>query len=86
MKVKALRNFRDLKEKKNRTTGEVFEVSHDRFKELIATMHGILVEEVKEDVGDLTVTQLKNRLDQMGVKYNSKAKKEELIDLIEVGD
>lgn len=86
MKVKALRNFRDLKEKKNRTIGEVFEVSSDRYKELIATMHGILVEEVKEEVGDLTVAQLKNRLDQMGVKYNSKAKKEELIDLIEVGD
>lgn len=86
MKVKAIRNFRDLKEKKNRTIGEVFEVSHDRFGELVATTHGVLVEEVKEEIGDLTVAQLKNQLDQMGVKYNSKAKKEELIDLIEVGD
>ena len=48
MRVKALRNFNDLKEKTLREKGNEFEVSEERFTELNATEHGVLVEAVDE--------------------------------------
>jgi len=38
----------DLKEKKYREVGDTFEVSQSRLKEINSTIHGRLVEEVKE--------------------------------------
>ena len=35
---------------------------------------------------DLTVKQIKEILDQMNIKYNARAKKEELIELLQGGD
>lgn len=48
MKVKVVKKFRDLKEEKHRAKGDTFEVSQARFKEINATRHGKLVEEIKE--------------------------------------
>lgn len=48
MKVKVIKPFRDLKEKKKRNEKDVFEVTQARFKEINGSKHGILVEEVKE--------------------------------------
>lgn len=48
MKVKAVKKFRDLKEKKVRQKGEIFEVTKKRFEEINSTSFGVLVEEVKE--------------------------------------
>lgn len=48
MKVKILKTFNDLKDKKIRHKGEVFEVTKKRFEEINSTKHGILVEEIKE--------------------------------------
>lgn len=61
MKVKALRNFKDLKENKERTAGDTFIVSQERFKEINSTKYGNLVETDEEkdksteevsDIGD----------------------------------
>lgn len=49
MKVKALKKFKDVKERKLRKKGEVFSVTEKRFKEINSSSFGILVEEVKED-------------------------------------
>ena len=51
IKVRAIRNFWDLKEKVNRTTkdNDVFEVSPERFEELKSTKYGTLVEKVEEE-------------------------------------
>ena len=46
MKVKVLRNFKDLKENKFREVNEVFEVTKERVEEINSTPHGALVEEV----------------------------------------
>lgn len=49
MKVKAVKKFKDLKDKKVREIGDVFEVNKKRFEEINSTEYGKLVEEVKED-------------------------------------
>lgn len=92
MKVKVLRNFKDLKENKFREVNEVFEATKERVEEINSTPHGALIEVIKEDekktipdeidVEDLTVKQIKEILDQTNIKYNARAKKEELIELL----
>lgn len=47
IKVKALGVFNDLKAKKERIVGDVFEVTKSRYKGINSTIHGILVEEIK---------------------------------------
>jgi len=96
VKVKVLRNFKDLKENKFRKANEVFEATKERVEGINSTHHGSLVEVIKEDeektipdeidVEDLTVKQIKELLDQMGIEYNSKLKKDELIELLQGGD
>jgi len=80
MRAKALTLFKDLKEGVARKKGDVFDVSEERFEEINSTRYGKLVK--KEEAEDLTVKQLKEMLDKKGVKYGSKAKKTELIDLL----
>lgn len=48
MKVKALRLFNDLKSKKLRKAGEIFEVSEKRAGELSSAHNGTLIEVIKE--------------------------------------
>lgn len=102
VKVKVLRNFKDLKENKFREVNEVFEATKERVEEINSTPHGALVEEVivgldlsnGEDmtvidgveVQDLTVKQIKKMLDERNIKYNTRAKKDELIELLQGGD
>jgi len=47
MKVKTLKTFKDLKDKKIRRKGEVFEVTKKRFEEINSTKHGAIVKEIK---------------------------------------
>ena len=102
MKVRVLRNFKDLKENKFREVNEVFEATKERVEEINSTPHGFLVEEVLvgldlsngEDmtvidgvaVEDLTVKQIKKLLDERNIEYNARAKREELIELLQGGD
>lgn len=44
MRAKVKRSFRDLKEKRNREEGEVFELSEERFKEINRKLNGYIVE------------------------------------------
>ena len=50
MKAKVLVQFQDLKGKKLRDVGNVFEATADRIKEINGTAHGELVAEIKEEV------------------------------------
>ena len=47
MKVKVLKKFNDLKERKVRNIGDVFEVTENRFKKINANLFGPLVIEVE---------------------------------------
>lgn len=44
MRAKVKRSFRDLKEKRRREEGEVFELSEERFKEINRMLNGYIVE------------------------------------------
>ena len=78
-KVKALIQFKDLKEMKLRKIGDVFDVSNERFDEILAK--GDWVEEIQE-LDNLTVKEIKELLDKKEIDYTSDAKKAELIELL----
>ncbi|CDZ74862.1 Hypothetical protein ING2D1G_0703 [Peptoniphilus sp. ING2-D1G] len=85
MKVKAVIEFFDLKEKKLRGVGDEFEVSNERFSEIL-TKGGKWIEEVKEiekaEEKELTISEIKSMLDEKGIKYAKGAKKDELLSLL----
>lgn len=47
MKVKALKNFKDLKGKAIRKKGDIFEVTKKRYEEINSTSSGTLVEKIE---------------------------------------
>ncbi|HEY4543726.1 MAG TPA: hypothetical protein VIG40_03685 [Tissierellaceae bacterium] len=49
MKAKALIKFYDLEKETLMHPGDTFEITKQRFKELNSTIHGNLVELIKED-------------------------------------
>lgn len=51
MKVKALKLFNDLKSKKLRKAGEIFEVTPKRAEELNSGPHGVLIEVIETKKG-----------------------------------
>ena len=94
------KNFID-KETKRRYSKDMVYITEDETRALELKDAGFLgaelaeVEKLKFDlnlssddiiVEDLTVTQLKELLDQMDIEYDSKAKRDELISLIKTGD
>lgn len=95
MLVKTNRCFYDLRKDCYRNVGDVFEVSQDRFDELNELVNGF-VEEVKEDAPedeaneeveteiqeDLTVAEIKEKLDEAGIEYKAKSTKSELLELL----
>lgn len=88
MKVKAIIEFFDLKENKLRSVGDEFEVSNERFSEIL-TKGGKWIEEVEEiekveevEEKELTIAEIKSMLDEKGIKYAKGAKKDELLSLL----
>ncbi len=51
MRAKTVKTFYDLKAKKVRKKGDIFEVSKKRFEEINSTS-GTLIKEIKETKGD----------------------------------
>jgi len=93
MRVKVLKPFKDLSENKFRKLDEEFEATKNRVEEINSTPYGTLVEVIEEepiedgmDIEELTVKQIKELLDQMGIEYNPKLKKYELIELLKGGE
>lgn len=52
IKAKVIKTFIDKKANKERKKGSVFNVTQERFKEINSTVHGVLVEEIKEERED----------------------------------
>lgn len=91
MKVKVIKTFRDKETGSILKPGIIIDITEERVEELTSALAPFVevVAEYKEkgiDVEDLTVAQIKDLLDQMNIKYDSKMKRDELIALIEVGD
>lgn len=99
MLVVALMNYKDTKTKKSIRKGDIFET--DRYLEINKKGHEkgygvalgkVIIEEFSEptqpkiNYNDLTVSDLREKLDTLGIEYDSKARKNELIELLEKGD
>lgn len=79
MRVKAIHEFRDLKENVKRKIGDEFEVSDFRYNEIL-TKGGKWVEIVPDkDFKYMTKDEIMARLDEKGIKYSKKETKSELL-------
>lgn len=80
MKVKTVRKFKDLKARKMRSVGEVFEVTKERFEGINSTAHGVLVEAVKKvDFDDMTKKELVEYAKSKNIELDMKMTKQEMI-------
>lgn len=84
MKVKALIQFKDLKEQEMREIGDVFEVDQDRYDFIVKNAGPIIeiVEDNSQENDNLTVSEIKALLDEKGIEYPKSAKKEDLLKLL----
>lgn len=84
MLVKTNRMFFDTLVGEHRNVGDEFEVTKERFDELNTKVPGFVTEldpKTKKEIDPLdglTVAEIKALLDEKGVDYDPKAKKEEL--------
>lgn len=80
MKVKVLRKFRDKYTKEIYETGQIIDITHERYEEINSTAHGILVEKVEEiNFESMTKKELAEYAKNKGIKLNMKMTKEEMI-------
>jgi hypothetical protein len=49
MKVRVIKDFRDKYTKKIHKTGEILEITKERYEEINSTAHGIFAKEMPED-------------------------------------
>lgn len=84
MKVKALIQFKDLKEQEMREIGDVFEVDQDRYDFIVKNAGPIIeiVEDNSQENDNLTVSEIKALLDEKEIEYPKSAKKEDLLKLL----
>lgn len=90
--VRVLRRFKDFKVHDYREPGDVFEVTEGRAAQIAAALPGYVSieaaaepEQPKEqvDLSKLTVTQLKGLCEERGIEVPKRAKKAELIALLD---
>lgn len=71
MKVRTIREFFDLKEKKIRIVNDEFVVNEKRLEEINSTSFGLFVEEVKEDKKEVVnVTKKPKKTHKSIIKSN----------------
>ena len=90
MKVLINKKFTDRYTKKVYKVGETIEVTEERYAEIKKT-NAALVTAVQDDtedtnLEDMTVAQLKELAESLGIATTTKMKKSELIDLIEAAN
>ncbi len=80
MKVKVLRKFRDKYTKEIYETGQIIDITHERYEEINSTAHGILVKKVEEiNFESMTKKELVEYAKNKGIELNMKKTKEEMI-------
>ena len=86
MKIRTNRSFYDIENDVYRKVGDEFEVSNERFDELNKKVKGFVsridtnISKQSEDKGydNLTIAEIKERLDKAGIEYDKNAKKDDL--------
>ncbi len=80
MKVKVLRKFRDKYTKEIYETGQIIDITHERYEEINSTAHGILVKKVEEiNFESMSKKELVEYAKNKGIELNIKMTKEEMI-------
>jgi len=80
MKVKVLRKFRDKYTKEIYETGQIIDITHERYEEINSTAHGVLVEKIQEvDFDSMTKKELVEYAKEKGIELDMKMTKAEMI-------
>jgi len=80
MKTKVLRKFRDKYTKEIYETGQIIDITHERYEEINSTAHGILVEKLDEiDLGSMTKKELVEYAKNKGIELDMRMTKVEMI-------
>lgn len=88
MKIRTVKPWFDKKANRVRSKGDIQEVTKERFDEIVKTLQKFKdvtwIEPVVEipNVDDLTVKEIKQKLDKAKVEYDSSLKKSELYSLL----
>jgi len=84
MKVKVLRKFRDKYTKEIYETGQIIDITHERYEEINSTAHGILVEPIAVDLENMTKAELLEYAEAKGIEgLNNRMTKAEIIAALE---
>lgn len=81
MKVKVLRKFRDKYTKEIYETGQIIDITHERYEEINSTAHGVLVQSVEKKINleDMTKKEIIEYAKSKGVELNTRMTKAEII-------
>lgn len=81
MKAKVLRKFRDKYTKEIYETGQIIDITHERYEEINSTAHGVLVQSVEKKINleDMTKKEIIEYAKSKGVDLNTRMTKAEMI-------
>lgn len=80
MKVKVLSKFRDKYTKEIYETGQIIDITHERYEEINSTAHGVLVEKIQVvDFDSMTKKELVKYAKEKGIELDMKMTKAEMI-------
>jgi hypothetical protein len=81
MKAKVLRKFRDKYTKEIYETGQIIDITHERYEEINSTAHGVLVQSVEKRINleDMTKKEIIEYAKSKGVELNTRMTKAEMI-------
>lgn len=83
MKYRVIDGFLNSKTQEYIPVGTILTDSEPRIKDFIAAHVVAAIEDEQDETVELTTTQIKQILDEKGIEYDKKAKKDELLKLLE---
>nr|DAW69008.1 MAG TPA: dimeris T4 recombination endonuclease VII [Caudoviricetes sp.] len=83
MKYRVIDGFLNSKTQEYIPVGTTLTDSEPRIKDFIAAHVVVAIEDEQDETVELTTTQIKQILDEKGIEYDKKAKKDELLRLLE---
>nr|DAY22806.1 MAG TPA: dimeris T4 recombination endonuclease VII [Caudoviricetes sp.] len=82
MKYRVIDGFLNSKTQEYIPVGTILTDSEPRIKDFIAAHVVVAIEDEQDETVELTTTQIKQILDEKGIEYDKKAKKDELLKLL----
>lgn len=80
MKVKVVKKFIDKYTKEVYETGQIIDITHERYEEINSTAHGILVEKLDEiNLESMTKKELVEYAKNKGIELNMRMTKAEML-------